>query len=201
MKTQKAMVLEKKDIANENLFFIKVNSLKIDPLNISKKELSLYNGTRQPDDCITIDSLIDGVKSGNIDISNVNNISFVKPFSRPDGMCYTKKFKEQLENIKRNQILKDVYKKDIENDESTNQQSIQEIHKEIKEQLTTIFNIFITVISCVVACWYWTPYVNIHYRLFLCIFVGILVLIADVVVYNSFQKNIKNSELEKKKKK
>lgn len=186
-----------KDIATENLFFISFkenNNASSETVNYEDGQL---NTTRKPENSLTIDSFIRNVKNQNIDLQKIKNINFLECLPKPHGLNYSEDFKEELKSIKKKQILKDIYNKNVDNGEEEKQQSMQEIHKEIKEQLTTIVNIFLTVISCIVACWYWTPFMNISYRLILCIFVGLLVLIADVVVYNSFQRNIKTSKSKK----
>lgn len=186
-----------KDIATENLFFISFKDKNNNSSEVVNYEDGHLNTKRKPENSLTIDSFIKNVKNRNIDLQNIKNISFLESLPKPNGLNYSEDFKKELKTIKKKQVLKDIYNKNVDNDEGEKQQSIQDIHKEIKEQLTTIFNIFLTVVSCIVACWYWTPFMNISYRLILCIFVGLLVLIADVVVYNSFQRNIRNSKSKK----
>ncbi|XDT32538.1 Endoplasmic reticulum-based factor for assembly of V-ATPase [Nakaseomyces glabratus] len=79
-----------------------------------------------------------------------------------------------------------------------------QINREIKEQVTTVFNIIISVISVVVAIWYWSRTsagLAIHHRIFLCMFFGILVLVAEVVVYSSYLSKIEEAKASEKSKK
>ncbi|KAF0267083.1 hypothetical protein FOG51_02310 [Hanseniaspora uvarum] len=173
----------KQDISENNLFYISFDTNK----NIDIKELegkdSNYNRARQPTNSLTIDDIIVNLKKKKLRFDDLKDINFVGSEPRIDGMNYTDEFKESLNTIKKRQLLKEIY---IEEEKSFTPQML---HKELKEIYTTILNILITVVSSIVACWYWTPYMDINLRVLLCLFVGILVLVADVVVYNSFRRN------------
>lgn len=173
----------KQDISENNLFYISFDTNK----NIDIKELegkdSNYNRARQPTNSLTIDDIIVNLKKKKLRFDDLKDINFVGSEPRIDGMNYTDEFKESLNTIKKRQLLKEIY---IEEEKPFTPQML---HKELKEIYTTILNILITVVSSIVACWYWTPYMDINLRVLLCLFVGILVLVADVVVYNSFRRN------------
>lgn len=122
------------------------------------------------------------------------------------GSHYSEDFKKNLEFLKyQEQELeyqsmvkrsKSVFSLQ-EDDELTPSQ----INKQIKEQVTTVFNVLVSVISVVVAIWYWTGSSTnfpIHVRLLLCLFFGILVLVADVVVYNSYLKKLEEAKVKEK---
>ena len=122
------------------------------------------------------------------------------------GSHYSEDFKKKLEFLKyQEQELeyqsmvkrsKSVFSLQ-EDDELTPSQ----INKQIKEQVTTVFNVLVSVISVVVAIWYWTGSSTnfpIHVRLLLCLFFGILVLVADVVVYNSYLKKLEEAKVKEK---
>ena len=56
----------------------------------------------------------------------------------------------------------------------------------------------------VVAIWYWTgssSNLALHYRVITCLFFGILVLIAEVVVYNSYLNKIEDAKKRERTKK
>ncbi|CUM63320.1 uncharacterized protein PRCAT00000891001 [Priceomyces carsonii] len=77
-------------------------------------------------------------------------------------------------------------------------------HKELKSQLTTIVNIFISVGSVVYAIWYWTETswrLEIGLRVLLCLFFGLLILVAEVVVYMGYLNKIEEAKLKERKKK
>ncbi|CAI4587682.1 BAQ_1a_G0032090.mRNA.1.CDS.1 [Saccharomyces cerevisiae] len=122
------------------------------------------------------------------------------------GSHYSEDFKKSLEFLKyQEQELeyqsmvkrsKSVFSLQ-EDDELTPSQ----INKQIKEQVTTVFNVLVSVISVVVAIWYWTGSSTnfpVHVRLLLCLFFGILVLVADVVVYNSYLKKLEEAKVKEK---
>lgn len=122
------------------------------------------------------------------------------------GSHYSEDFKKKLEFLKyQEQELeyqsmvkrsKSVFSLQ-EDDELTPSQ----INKQIKEQVTTVFNVLVSVISVVVAIWYWTGSSTnfpVHVRLLLCLFFGILVLVADVVVYNSYLKKLEEAKVKEK---
>lgn len=122
------------------------------------------------------------------------------------GLHYSEDFKKKLEFLKyQEQELeyqsmvkrsKSVFSLQ-EDDELTPSQ----INKQIKEQVTTVFNVLVSVISVVVAIWYWTGSSTnfpVHVRLLLCLFFGILVLVADVVVYNSYLKKLEEAKVKEK---
>lgn len=64
--------------------------------------------------------------------------------------------------------------------------------KIVKEQLTTVVNIVITAASVVAALWYWTGNGrwNESWRVLLCVFGGLLTLIAEVVVYLGYIRRV-----------
>lgn len=76
-------------------------------------------------------------------------------------------------------------------------------HKELKGQLTTIVNVLISVGSVVYAIWYWTDSsmkLQDSYRILLCLFFGILVLVAEVVVYMSYVNKVEEAKIKERNK-
>lgn len=77
-------------------------------------------------------------------------------------------------------------------------------HKEVKSHITTIFNILISVASVVYAIWYWTDSswkIKDSYRVLLCLFFGLLILVAEVVVYMSYLNKIDEAKIKERNKK
>ncbi|WLF79318.1 Vacuolar ATPase assembly integral membrane protein [Lodderomyces elongisporus] len=77
-------------------------------------------------------------------------------------------------------------------------------HKELKNQLTTIVNIAVSVGSVSYAIWYWTASswgLKDSYRVLLTVFFGILVLVAEVVVYMGYLNKIEEARAKEKQKK
>ena len=80
----------------------------------------------------------------------------------------------------------------------------QQAAKELKNQLTTIVNIIISVVSVAYAIWYWTETswgLPLSYRVLLSVFFGILVLVAEVVVYMGYLNKIEDARTRERKKK
>lgn len=185
-----------RDISEDNLFYIKLERNNVENLDVDERRAgeSGYNRTRQPSSSLTIDDMILNLKNKKLRFEEINNISFATSKPKIHGMNYTSEFKELLNTIKKQQLM-DVIKPSEEK-----QYTHQMLHKELKEIYTTILNILITVVSSIVACWYWTPFKDINLRVLLCLFVGILVLVADVVVYNSFRRYSNKDWSQKEKK-
>lgn len=82
--------------------------------------------------------------------------------------------------------------------DTTNDEYISPVqaHKELKNQLTTIVNVFISVGSVSYAVWYWTASswgLRDSYRVLLTVFFGLLVLVAEVVVYMGYLNKIEEA--------
>ncbi|QFZ28910.1 putative vacuolar ATPase assembly integral membrane protein [Clavispora lusitaniae] len=76
--------------------------------------------------------------------------------------------------------------------------------KQTRSHVTTIFNIFISVGSVVYAIWYWTDTswkIKDSYRVLLCLFFGLLILVAEVVVYIGYLNKIEDARIKEKEKK
>lgn len=178
-----------RDISEDNLFYIQLQGDNSDSLDFDERRAgkSGYNRARQPSNSLTIDDIILNLKNKKLRFDELKDMNYAASKPKVKGMNYTSEFKELLNTIKKQQIM-DVIQTP-EEQKYTNQM----LHKELKEIYTTILNILITVVSSIVACWYWTPFMDINVRVLLCLFMGILVLIADVVVYNSFRRYTKKS--------
>lgn len=80
----------------------------------------------------------------------------------------------------------------------------QQALKELKNQLSTIINVFISVGSVSYAIWYWTETswgLPVSYRVLLSVFFGLLVLVAEVVVYMGYINKIEEARDKERKKK
>lgn len=131
---------------------------------------------------------------------------------RKPGENYTKEFRKQLDKlrlIQQENEYQQLVNKEKEHSDLVHvkkgdelELSPAQINKQIKEQVTTIFNILLSVVSVVFAIWYWTGTsmrVEVQYRILLCLFFGILVLIAEVVVYNSYLNKIDEAKQKERK--
>ncbi|CDO95938.1 unnamed protein product [Kluyveromyces dobzhanskii CBS 2104] len=80
--------------------------------------------------------------------------------------------------------------------------SIAEMNKEVKEQISAVVNVLLTVFGTIYAVWYVTRTGwDIHFRVLLCLFSGILVLIADVAMYNVYNRKVEEARVTEKRKK
>lgn len=122
------------------------------------------------------------------------------------GLHYSEDFKKKLEFLKyqeqeleyQSMVKRSKFVFSLQEDDEL---TPSQINKQIKEQVTTVFNVLVSVISVVVAIWYWTGSSTnfpVHVRLLLCLFFGILVLVADVVVYNSYLKKLEEAKVKEK---
>lgn len=122
------------------------------------------------------------------------------------GSHYSEDFKKNLEFLKYQQQeleYQNMVKrsKSVLSLQEEDELTPSQINKQIKEQVTTVFNVLVSVVSVVVAIWYWTGSSTnfpVHVRLLLCLFFGILVLVADVVVYNSYLKKLEEAKVKEK---
>ncbi|CAN3365326.1 vacuolar ATPase assembly integral membrane protein Vph2p [Diutina catenulata] len=76
--------------------------------------------------------------------------------------------------------------------------------KEVKSQITTMFNIFISVASVAYAVWYWTASswgLDVVWRVLLSVLAGLLVLVAEVVVYMGYLRRIDEARVRERSKK
>lgn len=115
------------------------------------------------------------------------------------GSDYSEEFKAQLNRLRAVQEEKE-YQQMINRDglyegsDENEAPSVAQMNKEIKEQVSAVFNVLLTVFGSVYAVWYATGYGwDIHLRVLLCLFSGILVLIADVVMYNAYYRKIEEA--------
>ena len=82
--------------------------------------------------------------------------------------------------------------------------TIGQAHKELKTQMTTIVNILISVASVLYAVWYWTDSsmnIKVSHRVLISLFFGILVLVAEVVVYLGYLNKVEEARTKERSKK
>lgn len=191
------------------MFQIKLN----DKLKVEIKKLKGDNASNAELDsileknCISMESLI---KLYEEHWQNVIPLSqLLKPLDfqfkpkRIPGSNYKPEFKEYLEQLKLQQQEKDYQHLISKNktglgnlQDEEKPVTLAQINRELKEQVTTIFNILISVVSVSFAFWYWSGSssgMDLHYRVLISLFSGILVLIAEVVVYNSYLQRVSDA--------
>ncbi|SCU94650.1 LADA_0G10022g1_1 [Lachancea dasiensis] len=130
----------------------------------------------------------------------LRNLDFSFKVKPSKGSSYTPEFKKQLERLRLEQDEKD-YQEMVRRDaigvlHDEENLTPAQMSKQVKEQITTVFNILVSVVSVVFAAWYWSGSsagMKPHNRIFLCLFSGILVLVAEVVVYNSYLQKIEEA--------
>lgn len=126
------------------------------------------------------------------------------------GANYKPEFKQQLQRLKLQQQETDyqqLIKKSGPPGATVADEDMvtpAQMHREVKEQVTTVFNILVSVVSVSFALWYWSGSSSgmaLHYRVLISLFFGILVLIAEVVVYNSYLQRVSDARAREKCKK
>lgn len=127
---------------------------------------------------------------------------------RVPGEGYSESFKAELENLKALQQEKEyqeMLKRDslhLAGSTADKEPSIAQINKEIKEQVSAVVNVLLTVFGTIYAVWYVTRTGwDIHVRVLLCLFSGLLVLTADVAMYNVYNRKIEEARTTERKKK
>ncbi|SCU92377.1 LAFA_0F09956g1_1 [Lachancea sp. 'fantastica'] len=147
-------------------------------------------------------------KVGHMQISQVLHPLEFSFKSRPTrGSGYSEKFKKHLDRL-RLEIDEKEYQEMVRRDGLTASHDEEnltpaQMNKQVKEQITTVFNILVSVVSVVFAAWYWSGSssgMQPHNRIFLCLFSGILVLVAEVVVYNSYLQKIDDARTKERSK-
>ncbi|QLL30566.1 hypothetical protein HG536_0A03840 [Torulaspora globosa] len=207
------------------MFYIQLNESIRSALQNAKEE-DIAQSQRDEIDTIlsvghlSMDNLIDHYEwylKGKIPLKTlISPIEFKFKAKHVPGSQYSPEFKKDLERlglqqreneyqelIKKSRLRDSPFGSSGKNDDPTPAQ----MAKEIREQMTTVFNVLVSVVSVVFAIWYWSgssTRLPLHYRVILCLFFGILVLVAEVVVYNSYLRKIsdaKSKERSKKEKK
>lgn len=126
------------------------------------------------------------------------------------GSNYSEDFKKSLAKLKLQQDEEEYQNMIKKSDLITGGRgpdeeiTLAQINRQIKEQITTVFNILVSVGSVVFAVWYWSgssARLAPQYRVLLCLFFGILVLVAEVVVYNSYLTKIHEAKTKEQSKK
>lgn len=155
--------------------------------------------------CISHADLIALAKSTGIRLSTLTKglVVFIAP--KPAAPPKTKEYIELMEKLRYEQAEQEYRTlvdpsfsnntkllNDDEDEELTPGQQI----KQVREQLTTIFNILISVGSVAFAAYYATRHWNsMASRTLLCVFSGILVLVAEVTVYLGYKRKVKEAKV------
>lgn len=130
------------------------------------------------------------------------------PYSpKPVTRTYTPAFQKQLDAL-RSKVQEQEYQQIVHRGKTQVDDdfvSPSQVWKEVNSYITNIINVMVTVLAVVWAVWTWTSYntevFKLHYRVLLCLFFGLLALVADVVVLNAFMRKMdeaKTKELRKK---
>lgn len=211
----------RKNITRKCMFEIKLNKeikLQLSKLNddesaaIHRQEIERF----LKNDSITMEALIKYHKEcWQTEISLKQLLTPLEFKFKPKpvpGSNYTPEFKKQLDILDLQQQERD-YQELIKKSRLTNlfgttigddAVTPAQMSKEVREQVTTVFNVLVSVVSVVFAIWYWTgssTRLALHYRVIICLFFGILVLVAEVVVYNSYLRKISDAKVKERSKK
>lgn len=187
-------LIEKSNLGEKEIKRIKYSS--------SVSHLDLVDFYRR---CKPCSSLLELIRTTRMVIPNKN----IKNESLPK----TKEFLESMELLKL-KAKEEEYKRLVGTNQSINALFTQEPDekpynpareiKETKSHITTIFNILVSVLSVVYAIWYWTDTswkIKDSYRVLLCLFFGLLILVAEVVVYIGYLNKIEDARSREQNKK
>lgn len=209
------------------MFKIKINTNLIDFLHQINKDEIITNeeliNLIEVDKSISIHALIelygkhkDSKSNPQHDIQDLlRPLEFKFKEKRKPGSNYSPEFRKQLDSlryklrekeyqdmIKEEPLINNIHDTRIDNPDTINLTPSQ-MNRQIREQITTVFNILLSVVSVVFAIWYWSRSSSrfpVEIRILLCLFFGILVLVADVVVYNGYLRKLDESKVKERSK-
>jgi hypothetical protein len=121
---------------------------------------------------------------------------------------YDQKFQRQLDHL-RAKLEEEEYQSMIDKDHQFGESNADnvtpaEMAKEVKNQITAIANILLSVVSVAYAVWYWSNssgYFSIGARVLMCLFFALLTLVADVAMMNAFNRRVEEAKEREKSKK
>ncbi|AMD18882.1 HBL020Cp [Eremothecium sinecaudum] len=165
-----------------------------------KALLEVYNKFWKHEDDVRLRSLLGGFQ-----------LNLLKPRIR--GSDYTPSFRRHLENLRAEREEQEYQEMLSRNNrkygvgltavgkDSGEAPTLAQINREVKEQVTTVVNILVTVFGITYGVWYVTGASGLfppHVRVLLCLSCGILVLIADVAMYNVYNRKIEEAKINEK---
>lgn len=198
------------------MFSIKLNDkliYRLESLQKSKPSLNDEIQEIKKEGSISMSALLSYYDNHWAKVSDITMKELVSPvrFNFPEkhvaGSNYTPEFRKQLETLRLQMEEKNyqtMLKRNgvtLSSNSTDGEISLAQINRELKEQITTIFNILVSVVSVIWAIWYWSSSLAPQWRILLCLFFGILILIADVVVYSSYLRKIDEAKDKERKKK
>jgi hypothetical protein len=127
--------------------------------------------------------------------------------TKPTKSSYSAEFQRLLDELKykleEQEYQEIIHRGKVKNDEEYMTPS--EVWRQVNSYITNIINVLVTVAAVAWAIWVWTSYnpavFKLQYRVLLCFFGGLLALIADVVVLNSFFRKLDEAKQKESKKK
>jgi hypothetical protein len=112
---------------------------------------------------------------------------------KPAPVAKSKQFLEQMERLRREQQEKE-YQEMVGSSSwsptDTSTPSFAQESKELNEQISTIFNIIISVASVAAALWYWSPGYSLPARTLISVFGALVILVAEVVIYLRYKGRV-----------
>lgn len=114
---------------------------------------------------------------------------------RPAPIPKTKAYIELMARLKRDEEERE-YKR-LAGLTGTEKTNLQAVTKEVNEQLTTIFNVLVSVVAVAWAFWYWCSSWYLGARILAALFAGIVVAIAEVVVLNGYHRRLNEGKTRK----
>lgn len=147
-------------------------------------------------------TLLELIRQSKLYIPN-RNISITKPKTK-EYLELMEKLRLQEKEKEYKQLVQPQAQFDTLYEPTVEHITPAQMNKELKNYITTIVNILISVASVVYAIWYWTDTswnLPDSYRVLLCLFFGLLILVAEVVVYLGYLNKIEDARKAERQKK
>lgn len=125
--------------------------------------------------------------------------SFTVPNKNEKPKPKSPEFVALMEKLRREQQERE-YQQLVKSEET---ESFALAVRETRSHITTIFNIMLSVGSVVYAIWYWTATlwrIGSAYRVLLCLFFGLLILVAETVLYLGYLNKVDDARTRERKK-
>lgn len=153
---------------------------------------------------ITTNDLI-YIQQNYLDIPLSDLTSNLKFYVKTKEIKYDPRFKKQLDELKA-KVDEHEYQSMLNKNYCDDKDFISpaEMSKEVKNHITTIFNVLLSVVSVAYAVWYWSNssgYFSLSTRVLMSLFFALLTLIAEVVMFNAFNRRVEEAKDKERKKK
>lgn len=128
--------------------------------------------------------------------------------AKPPPIPKSKEFLQQMEQLRHKseefEYQNLISSSSSDKDQGTQQLASQEI-KQVKEQISAIINVLVSVVSVAWALWHWSGSSTSSYslagRTLLSLFGALVILVAEVVIYSGYKARVEEARVTERKKK